>query len=1221
MSLFKHQFNVVLSPSNVIPQFEFHIHADIRRKYNVEDILFASTGNVVFPHFRSVRELAAKINQIRKQLGDHRSDIRAGELNAMGLLDEINHVIIRMYEEQENPGVIHRAYQFLKNSLGDATIEKTLQEFLTLFPPAIVYRNQQSVKEYFSNSTEGKPNKEIALEEMMMLFLSNFNPACGEFKEFFDDSTLLQNTAYSSMISQLEKFFSNEKPFGPEQEFLFDVLKKPILKNPHSLEEQLKFIKEHFGILLSSKYFDKIAVSIEFTKEEAEYLWKITHQGDGKPSNETFVPVYKKQNEPISAEERMRRERLSQTKPEDYIYAEHEQFTPDIDWMPNVVLIAKNIYVWLDQLSKKYHRGIKLLDQIPDEELDQLARWNFTSLWLIGVWERSTASKRIKQITGNLDAVSSAYSLYEYEIAHDLGGEDSYQDLNRRCWQRGIRLAGDMVPNHMGLFSKWVIEHPEFFIQSEHPPYPNYKFTGEDLSQDPSVELRIEDGYWSRSDAAVVFQRIDRRNGEVRYVYHGNDGTSMPWNDTAQLNLLRADVREAVIQNIFHVARKFSVIRFDAAMTLAKKHFQRLWYPMPGTSGVPSRHDHSLSRSEFDRMFPMEFWREVVDRFNKEMPQTLLLAEAFWLMEGYFVRTLGMHRVYNSAFMHMLMKEENEKFRATIKNTLEFNPEILKRYVNFMSNPDEQTAVEQFGKDDKYFGVATLMITLPGLPMFAHGQIEGFKEKYGMEYQRAYYNEIPDEWLIHRHEHEIFPLTKKRYLFSQVNNFEFYDFYDDRGYVNEHVISYSNRAGEERALIFFHNTFAECSGRIKRSTPKALGDGGDIRTTTLDSALQLRSSEKIFYRFRDRKSMLEYLYSGKDLADHGFRVELKAFDYAVFTDFREIFDSADEYSRIARQLSGKGTRNLDSIVMEMRMQPFHEVLTSACIPYDISRSTAASAQMYDELKKLYTIIPTKEDHLTESSLMAEKIGLLFSSTPREQKRSVQSSKNKKIRSSLPEYITEYSIQLYCFAIEWERLLAENGKISSASNIVQKLRLTDVFMEIITKNGVEESKARNIVTIIKNLSRLHSAVIDGQTDIPTVMEKLLGDFDTASFLNVNEHNGQWYFNKEQFEMLLLWILDLRILFNTAPIGKKHLTQRETFLEKFIGIANASGFRVEQFKELMIASVEKKNSGKIASPSLRNIGLVKKKPLKGKTNSTKSVKKNTGKKRGVQGVTKP
>jgi len=88
-----------------------------------------------------------------------------------------------------------------------------------------------------------------------------------------------------------------------------------------------------------------------------------------------------------------------------------------------------------------------------------------------------------------------------------------------------------------------------------------------------------------------------------------------------------------------------------------------------------------------------------------------------------------MHRVYNSAFMHMLMKEENEKYRDLITNTLEFNPEILKRYVNFMSNPDEETAVNQFGKGDKYFGICVLMITLPGLPMFAHGQIEGYSEK------------------------------------------------------------------------------------------------------------------------------------------------------------------------------------------------------------------------------------------------------------------------------------------------------------------------------------------------------------------------------------------------------------------------------------------------------------------------------------------------------------
>ncbi|GAH15776.1 unnamed protein product, partial [marine sediment metagenome] len=76
-----------------------------------------------------------------------------------------------------------------------------------------------------------------------------------------------------------------------------------------------------------------------------------------------------------------------------------------------------------------------------------------------------------------------------------------------------------------------------------------------------------------------------------------------------------------------------------------------------------------------------------VDKINEENPDTLLLAEAFWLLEGFFVRTLGMHRVYNSAFMNMLRDEDNAMYRLVLKNTLQFDPEILKRFVNFMNNP------------------------------------------------------------------------------------------------------------------------------------------------------------------------------------------------------------------------------------------------------------------------------------------------------------------------------------------------------------------------------------------------------------------------------------------------------------------------------------------------------------------------------------------------------
>ena len=93
-----------------------------------------------------------------------------------------------------------------------------------------------------------------------------------------------------------------------------------------------------------------------------------------------------------------------------------------------------------------------------------------------------------------------------------------------------------------------------------------------------------------------------------------------------------------------------------------------------------------------------------------------------------------------------------------------------------MSNPDEKTAIEQFGKGDKYFGVATVLATLPGLPMLGHGQVQGFGEKYGMEFRRAMLDEQPDPWLVARHEREIFPLLHQRAWFAEAADFLLYDF-------------------------------------------------------------------------------------------------------------------------------------------------------------------------------------------------------------------------------------------------------------------------------------------------------------------------------------------------------------------------------------------------------------------------------------------------------------
>ncbi len=139
-----------------------------------------------------------------------------------------------------------------------------------------------------------------------------------------------------------------------------------------------------------------------------------------------------------------------------------------------------------------------------------------------------------------------------------------------------------------------------------------------------------------------------------------------------------------------------------------------------------------------------------------------------------------------------------------------------------MNNPDEKTAAEQFGTLDKYFGVCTMMVTLPGLPMFGHGQIEGYREKYGMEYRYAKWNESIDDGLVRGHEWRIFPLMHRRYIFAEVDNFLLYDFYTPEGNVNEDVFAYSNRTGDpqnavasERGLVVYHNKYADTRGWIK----------------------------------------------------------------------------------------------------------------------------------------------------------------------------------------------------------------------------------------------------------------------------------------------------------------------------------------------------------------------------------------------------------------------
>lgn len=302
------------------------------------------------------------------------------------------------------------------------------------------------------------------------------------------------------------------------------------------------------------------------------------------------------------------------------------------------------------------------------------------------------------------------------------------------------------------------------------------------------------------------------------------------------------------------------------------------------------------------------------------------------MMEGYFVRTLGMHRVYNSAFMNMLKKEENQKYRDTVKNTIKFDREILKRYVNFMNNPDEDTAVAQFGSGDKYFGVCTLMVTMPGLPMFGHGQIEGFTEKYGMEFTKAYRDERPDEGLVARHWRDIFPLMHKRYIFSGVEDFLFYDVWDPAGWVNENIFAYSNKWGDEKSVVFYNNKYDRAQGWIKQSCEYAVKTGsGDqqqvhMETKSIGEALGLSYSEDKFCIFREHRTGGWFIRRSREVCDRGLFTMLNGFEYQVYMDIREVSDTADhKYSILCDLLNGAPCADLEVAWEEHCYKGLYEV--------------------------------------------------------------------------------------------------------------------------------------------------------------------------------------------------------------------------------------------------------------------------------------------------------
>jgi glycosidase len=1130
-----------------------------REKYQLDEKFFSTReGYVTFPKVYLARLFVDSINNKRDLVNFPELAVRTSEINGISLINEISHHIFDLYQQKEDVNIYEQLLEELDETFGTEAVNENLEEFINQFPPSSVYNKEVDVKAYLQDTSDGVSNREIAFQELIHTWLTNSNPSFSNHLELFNDDFLEKKTKYPELVLEIENKLKDLVGFGPENLSLLELLQTPIKEHPHSIKEQLEFIAKDWSAFLDQSYYYRLLYALDIFVEEE----KMRGLGSGEAQVLSLEGL-------------------------------EERYTQDRDWMPNVVMIAKNTYVWLDQLSKKYQKSITRLDQIPDKELDQLAEWGFNALWLIGLWERSPASKIVKRWCGNPEAEASAYSLFDYVIANDLGGEDAYHKLNQMAKQRGIRLASDMVPNHTGIDSKWIRSNPDWYISLDYPPFPSYSYSGDSLSGDPNIGIFLEDHYFSRSDAAVTFKHVNYRTGKTRYIYHGNDGTSMPWNDTAQLNYLLPEVREAIIQTILHVARKFPIIRFDAAMTLTRKHFHRLWYPSPGSGGdIPSRAGLGLTHEEFVQKVPNEFWREVVDRINQEMPDTLLLAEAFWLLEGFFVRTLGMHRVYNSAFMNMMRDEDNAKYRSVIKTTLEYDPQILKRFVNFMNNPDEETAAKQFGKGDKYFGICLLLVTMPGLPMFGHGQVEGFTEKYGMEYRKSYWNEDIDTGLVDYHQRVIFPLQKKRYLYSGVENFLLYDLFTLEGYVDENVFCYSNGVGEESSLIVYNNKFSSTSGWIRTSTAYLDKENDVLIQKTIGEGLQLSNASNRFWIFRDQFSGLEYIRKSKEVYEKGLYVTLGGYQSMAILDSREVTDNEwSHYLLLHDFLDKRGVPNIEEARQELTFESLHRPFKEI---YNLEEINALATNIrkkrkFDEYWKgrddkfsdFYGQIILYSGNLTnlekEAILRDLSNHLRFSLKSMKEMLEMDIGFSKpygeyQLEDFLPKSLIEWGVVFAWILLNKIGITEEEESLYSIS----RARLDELLL-----GRVVEKQLSNFPTIKgdldpKSSSSLVKILISHQNwfkekpDINplTIMRKMLSDPDIHDFLAINRYQEILWFNSERFLALVRSLLIIALISTISDNEDPFLLPKELqpilmTYQKWLEGYSSSEFQIEKF----------------------------------------------------------
>ena len=361
-----------------------------------------------------------------------------------------------------------------------------------------------------------------------------------------------------------------------------------------------------------------------------------------------------------------------------------------------------NIRVWLTELSRALARPATL-DDIPDAELDRLARMGFDWIWLLSVWQTGAAGQRASRSNPEWrrefqetlpdlreeDIAGSGFAITGYTVHDCLGGDAALARFRERLRRRSLRLLLDFVPNHTGLDHPWVEEHPEYFIQG----------TEQDLAQAPQN-----------------YTRVTRAHGDL-LLAHGRDPYFAGWPDTLQLDYAKPATQEAMISQLVKIAAQCDGLRCDMAMLVLPDVFERTW----------------------GRRAPL-FWPDAIRRVREDVPRFCFVAEVYWDLE-WTMQQQGFDYAYDKRLYDRLHDGNAVPVRQHLQAGLDYQNKLTR----FLENHDEPRAAATF-TPGMHQAAAVITYLSPGLRFFHHGQFEGRRKRISPHLVRAPI-EAPDDAL------------------------------------------------------------------------------------------------------------------------------------------------------------------------------------------------------------------------------------------------------------------------------------------------------------------------------------------------------------------------------------------------------------------------------------------------------------------------------------------